>query len=95
MQHKQRHQDVSQELGWSILRRERNLELTCVCRALAIILPSVTLMAHATTYIVLKSVFAETWGSSLAATYDMFAAAASAIGLLGALQVRGIPGPGR
>jgi hypothetical protein len=72
-----------------------DLKLTCICRALAIILPSVTLMAHAASFAVLKSVFAESWGSSFAATYDLFAAAASAMGLLGALQVRDIPGFGR
>ena len=56
--------------------------------ALAIILPSVTLMAHAVTFVVLEAVFAESWGSSWVATYDLVAAAASVVGLLGAVHVR-------
>lgn len=56
-------------------------------RALAILLPSVTLLAHLGIFAVLQAVFAESWGSSFVATYDLVAAAASAIGLMGALQV--------
>jgi hypothetical protein len=51
-------------------------------------LPSVTLMAHAVTFVALEAVFAESWGSSWVATYDLVAVAASVIGLWGATQVR-------
>ena len=63
------------------------MELTGWNRALAILLPSVTLLAHLGIFAVLQAVFAESWGSSFVARYDLVAAAASAIGLLGALQV--------
>lgn len=63
-------------------------ELTGLRSALAIILPSVTLMAHAATFVVLEAVFAESWGSSWVATYDIVAAGASVVGLLGAVHVR-------
>lgn len=60
-------------------------------RALAIVLPSVTLMAHTATFVVLESVgSAGTWASSWVAAYDLVAAAASAVGLLGAIQRRRI-----
>ncbi|KAK7181722.1 hypothetical protein DPSP01_008631 [Paraphaeosphaeria sporulosa] len=59
-------------------------------RALAILLPSVTLMAHAATFVVLEAVFAESWCSSWVATYDLVAAAASVVGLLGAVHKRHI-----
>jgi hypothetical protein len=51
-------------------------------------LPSVTLMAHAATFVALEAVFAELWGSSWIATYDLVAVAASVIGLWGAIHVR-------
>ena len=56
-------------------------------RALALILPSVTLMAHASIFVVLEAVFWKSWGTSFVAMYNLVAAAASAIGLVGALQV--------
>ncbi|KAF9737221.1 hypothetical protein PMIN06_000880 [Paraphaeosphaeria minitans] len=59
-------------------------------RVLAITLPSVTLMAHAATFVVLEAVFADSWGSSWVATYDLVAAAASVVGLLGAVHKRRI-----
>ncbi|KAF2448218.1 hypothetical protein P171DRAFT_208462 [Karstenula rhodostoma CBS 690.94] len=57
-------------------------------RALAIVLPVVTLIAQGVTFVVLEAVFAESWGSSWVATYDLFAAAASVVGLLGAVHKR-------
>lgn len=48
-------------------------------------------MAHGAIFIVLEAVFAESWGSSWVAVYDLFAAVASAIGLVGTVQVRRFP----
>jgi len=58
-----------------------------VRRALAIILPLVTLMAHAAAFLILEAVFADTWGTSWCARYNILVVVASAIGLLGAVQV--------
>lgn len=56
-------------------------------RALTIILSSVTLIAHVTTYFVLGAVFAESWGTSWCGLYDVAAVIASSVGVVGAVQV--------
>ncbi|KAF1961819.1 hypothetical protein CC80DRAFT_531621 [Byssothecium circinans] len=57
-------------------------------RALAIILPSVTLFAHVASFVVLGALSAVSWSTWLCVWYDVVAAGASALGVFGAVKKR-------
>ncbi|KAF2638512.1 hypothetical protein P280DRAFT_471112 [Massarina eburnea CBS 473.64] len=57
-------------------------------RALAIILPSVTLLAHVSSFFILRAFFATSRSTSSCAWYDLVCAIASAMGIFGAIKRR-------